>query len=153
MANGTTTYSFKDLVGAIASALAGTFVLAGAAIGNGQMVVAMATTRSEQDTAADGAVMVTYVAGNSGSLAIECQQTSALHKFLLAANNLHQTAADNDDITNWASSTVQLRNIVDGSQHILTGVSFAKTPDKTYAVRGGMVTWTLMAANIVNLTS
>lgn len=147
----TTTYSFKDTVGAIVSPLAGPFVLAGASIGNGQMVVTMATTRSEQDTAADGAVMVSYVAGNSGNFNIECQQTSALHKYLLATNNLHQTAADADDVSNWAGLTVQLRNILDGSQHLLTGVSFSKTPDKTYASRGGMVTWSLLAANIVNL--
>jgi len=149
--NGTTSYSFKDTVGAFVSPLAGSFVIAGANLGAGQIVISMATTRSEQDTAADGAVMVTYLSGSSGQLSIDCQQTSAIHKFLLAAQNLHPTAADADDISNWAGCSIQLRNILDGSQHLLTGVSFTKAPDKTYAARGGMVTWTLLAANVVNL--
>jgi hypothetical protein len=151
MANGTTTYSFKDLVGSITSPLAGSFVLAGAAIGNGQVRITMTTTRSELDTAADGAVMVSYIAGSAGMMEIECQQTSALHKFLLYMNNLHQTAADADDVSSWAASSVQLRNITDGSQHLATGVSLAKTPDKTYAVRGGMITWSLPCAHVTNL--
>jgi hypothetical protein len=151
MANGTTTYSFKDTVGFIYCPLNAGFILAGASIGNGQMVVSNATTRSEQDTAADGAVMVSYIAGSSGSITIECQQTSLIHKYLLATNALLQAAADADDVSNWAANSVQLRNILDGSTHYLTGVSFAKTPDKTYAGRGGMITWMLLAANVVNL--
>ena len=150
MAHGTTTYSFKDTTGAFVSPLVGSFILAGGSLGAGQFVVSNATERTLHDTAADGAVMVTYQAGNSGELQIECQQTSAIHKFLLTWFNALIAAADSDDVTNWASASVALRNILDGSMHTLTGVSPAKTPDKTYAAAGGKVTWRLMAANVVN---
>jgi hypothetical protein len=151
LGSGTTVYSFKDTVGAFVSLLAGPFVLAGGNVGAGQFVIDMTTARSEQDTASDGAVMVTYIAGESGTFTVECQQTSALHKYFLGAFNLHKTAANAHDVSNWASSAVQLRNVTDGSQHILTGVSFSKIPPKTYAGRGGLITWTFLAANVVNL--
>ena len=151
MANGTTTYSIKDSVGAIVSPLAGPFIIAGASIGVGKIEISMTTARSEQETAADGAVMVSYIAGSNGEFSIECQQTSAMHKYLLVAFNLHQTAADADDVSEWAAIVIQLRNILDGSQHLLTGVSFVKIPPKSYASRGGMITWPMLSANVINL--
>jgi hypothetical protein len=151
MPNGTTTYSFKDLTGAIVSVLAGPFTLVGGKVGAGKIAVTNTTTRSEQDTAADGAVMVSYVSGSAGDVTLECQQTSAIHHYLLDAANQHMAAADADDVSNWASTVINLRNILDGSEHLLTGVSFTKIPPKAYDARGGMITWNLLAANVVNL--
>jgi hypothetical protein len=150
-AKGQSTYSFKDTTGAFVSPLAGTLQIAGGKIGAGKFEIENSTTRSEQDTASDGAVMVSYIAGDAGSFQIEVQQTSIIHKFLLAAFNLHKTAADAGDVSNWASSDLFLRNILDGSQHVLNGISFTKIPTKTYAGRGGMLTWVLMAANSTQL--
>lgn len=152
MANqGTTTYSFKDLSGAFVSPLAGPFTIAGGKVGLGQLVVKNTTSHGEQETVSDGAVMVSFISGDSGGCALECQQTSALHKFLLLAHNLHKTAADAGDVSQWAGSTIQARNILDGTSHLLTGVQFTKVPDKTYAGKGGLLTWELLAANVVNL--
>jgi hypothetical protein len=142
-----TTYSFKDTTGAFEHPNVGEFQFAGQ-IGMGEFVVVMAQERTSHDIAADGNVMVSYLAGDNGSLDIQVQQTSALHAFLLAWFNTVKTAADNQDVANWAAATVTLRSLVDGSTHVLTGVSPSKIPDKTYAAQGGKVTWRLMAADV-----
>lgn len=149
--NGATTYSFRDSTGSIVSPLAGNFKIAGGNIGAGQFVVTNRTTRSELDVSADGAPMTSYISDQTGGLNVECQQTSSIHKFLLAMFNLHQTAAESNDISNWAAITAMLRNTLDGSQHLLTGMSMTKIPDKTYGPRGQNVTWVLLASQVVNL--
>src|SRR5579871_3941530 len=142
-----TTYSFKDLSGALAHPVAGQFPFAGQ-IGMGQITVTMNTERTTHDLAADGSIMVSYIAGDNGQIAIEVQQTSDLHAFLLAWYNGIKSAADAGDPTEWASAAVTLRNVVDGSQHVCTGVSPSKIPDKVYAAQGGKITWVLMCADI-----
>lgn len=144
-----TTYSFKDLSGAFTySAVAYTF---GGQMGMGQIVIHMATEKTSHDTAADGTVQITAVAGDSGTVTIECQQTSSLHKYLLLWANTVKTAMKNNDISTWASASMLLRNTVDGSTHTITGISPQNIPDKTYASAGGKVSWVLMAADIQSI--
>lgn len=142
-------YSFKDTSGAFNHPLALGFSFFGQ-IGAGRFTVAMHTERTVQATAADGTIMQSYVAGRSGTLSVEVQQTSALHQFLLNWLNLCSTAADNGDVSNWATATVTLRNITTGTGHVLTGISPSKMPDMSYASQGENVTWLLMAADVVN---
>jgi len=145
-----TTYSFKDLTGAFVHPLVGSFILAGGNVGLGQITIANATDRTVHDTAADGSVMVSYIAGDSGSVSIEVQQTSDLHAFLLAWFNIVKTAADAGDVGPWAAGLLTLRNLDDGSVHTLSGVSPSKVPDKVYQAQGQKVTWNLMAALVTN---
>jgi hypothetical protein len=146
----TSTYSFKDLTGAFVHPLAGSYILAGGNVGLGQVTISAATDRTVHDTASDGSVMVSYIAGDSGSATIEVQQTSGLHAFLLQWFNLVKVNADLGDVINWASGTLVLRNLLDGSLHTLTGVSPSKIPDKVYASQGGKITWVLMAAGVTS---
>lgn len=146
-----TVYSFKDLVGTLVSPqLDNPYQIAGGNIGNGQITIRMLTQRTEHEVAADGTVMPTYISGSNGEVTIEVQQTSDLHHLLLSLYNQNVTEADSGDVSNWVSITISLRTILDGSGHILTGVSFQKIPDKPYAAKGQNVTWILMAANVVN---
>ena len=115
--------------------------------------MSMHTDRTVMDTASDGTIMPSYIAGDSGDIAIEVQQTSILHQLLLGLYNLLKIAADAGDVSNWAASALSLRNVVDGSQHILTGVAFSKIPNKVYTAQGQKITWTLMAANVQNFTT
>lgn len=147
--NQAATYSFKDTTGGFNDPLAGPFAFAGQ-IGAGRFVVSMHTDRTVLDTAADGLVMPSAVAGKSGSLSIEMQQTSPFHKFLLDWMNLLTQAFDNADVSDWAGATVSLINTVDGSTHTLTGVAPTKIPDKTYGPQGERLTWVLLAANVEN---
>lgn len=147
------TYSFKDTSGSLTNpVLAGAPIVFAGEIGMGQFTISMHQERTTHDVAADSTVMPSYIAGDNGDVAIEVQQTSSLHADLLALYNLLKIAADSGDVTNWAASALSLRNVVDGSQHILTGVSFSKIPNKVYAAQGQKITWVLLAANIVNLT-
>jgi hypothetical protein len=125
-----TTYSFKDLSGAFIHPLVGSYPLGGGNVGLGQIV--------------------SYIAGDNGSVSIEVQQTSDLHTFLLGWFNACKTAADAGNVTLWAAGALSVRNILDGSSHAMTGVSPGKVPDKTYASQGGKVTWVLPCAKIIN---
>lgn len=150
MAGDFTTYSFKDTTGSFEHPDVGVFPFAGQ-IGAGEFIVVMSTERSAHNVAADGAVVVSYVAGDNGALEIQVQQTSPLHAFLLSWFNTIKTAANNGNVLNWAGATVTLRNLVDGSEHKLKGVSPSKIPDKTYAAQAGMLIWRLMAADVQSI--
>ena len=145
------TYSFKDLVGVLVNTVAGTTIeLTGGNIGNGAITIVMSTERTSHDVAADGTVMPSYIAGRNGTVAIEVQQTSALHHALLALYNLLETAANADDVSGWAATVISFRTLLDASTHVLSGVSFSKIPDKPYQAQGQRITWSLMAADVDN---
>lgn len=144
-----TTYSFKDLSGAMSSPLAGAFPFSGE-IGAGKVVVENTTEHGVMDTSNDGTVVPGFVAGSGGRITIEVQQTSVFHKFLLYWHNLHVNAGTSGDVSQWAGSAMLLRNTVDGSSHIATGLTPTKVPDKSYDKNPGNLTWVLLAANLVN---
>lgn len=146
------TYSFKSLTGVISNPVFGvTIVLAGGNIGFGQLTINMGTERTVHDVSADGTVMISYVAGDNGGMMVECQESSVLHTQLLALYNQCLTTANNGDPSGWGATFGSFRNVLDGSSHTATGVSFQKFPDKPYAAQGQRVTWHLMAANLVNV--
>jgi len=150
MANGTTTYSFKDLTGAMNSPLAGPFILAGGNLGSGKITVTMDHEWTEQDVAVDSAVMVSASPGFNGTVEIMCQQTSSINAYLKSAQNLHQTALMNGGSSDWAAIALDLQNPVTGDQNICTGVSFSKKPPQPYGSKGEYLTWKLFGANIAN---
>jgi len=143
----TSTYSFLDLSGAIAHPDLGAYIFTGQGVGS--VTVALANDKSAHDIAADGAVMVSKIAGLTGMITINCQQTSALHKWLLTAFNALYIAPTDS----WAQMTIALRNTSDGTSHVITGASFGKIPDKAYAAQGAQVAWTLMAADIQSVAA
>jgi hypothetical protein len=145
-----TTYSFKDLSGAFTHPLTGPYPIGGGNIGLGQIVVSMTIDRTVQDMSADGSCMVSYIAGDNGSVSIEVQQTSDLHTFLLGWFNQCKTAADAGNVAPWTAAAMSVRNMLDGSSHAMSGVSPGKIPDKTYASAGGKITWTLPCAKIIS---
>jgi Protein of unknown function (DUF3277) len=146
------TYSFKALTGVLTNTVFGTVIpLVGGNIGAGKLTIRMTTERTAHDVASDGTVMVSYAAGDNGACDLEVQQSSTLHTELLALYNQCVTAANNDDVSSWAANAITFRSLLDGSYHQLTGVSFAKIPDKPYEAHGQRITWALMAANIVNM--
>jgi hypothetical protein len=146
------TYSFKDLTGVLTNPVfSTTILLTGGNVGLGQLTITMATERTVHDVAADGTVMGSYVAGDNGAIDLEIQQTSPLHHALLDLYNLAVAAANADDVSGWLATVITLRTILDGSTHVLTGVSFGKIPDKPYQASGQRVRWALMVANSINM--
>jgi hypothetical protein len=150
MANGTTTYSFKDLTGAFYSPLTGPFILAGGTLGSGKITVEMTHEWTEHDPAVDGAVMVSASVAQNGTVLVDCQQTSAINGYLKATQNAHQTDLINGNSSQWAASALDLQNPVTGDMNICTGVSFSKKPPQPYGAKGEYIQWKLMAANIAN---
>jgi|SRR5882762_9032323 len=143
-----TTYSFKDLSGSFQTPF-DTLIFAGQ-IGLGTITVTNATDHTIHDLSADGTIMPSFVPGDGGTVTIECQQTSIIHKFLLDWLNQSKTNSMLGDISGWASSILFLRNILDGSVHNVTGISPLKVPDKVYAAQGGKIVWTLSAADVIS---
>ena len=141
-----TTYSFLDLSGAIAHPSVGSYIFTGEGVG--EVTIAMTTERSAHDIAADGSIMVSKLAGNNGQIAIQCQQTSDLHKWLLDWYN--QLIYLDTEL--WAETGMTLRNTSDGTSHTIRGISPMKKPDKSYQAAGQKVTWTLLAADIYSET-
>ena len=147
MGKNTSTYSFTDMVGSITHPLAGNYLFQGEGIG--ELTVEMLTDNPTHDRASDGSIMVSKIAGQNGQITITVQQTSDFHKWLLALyNNVYIATTDQ-----WAAMQATLRNIVDGTGHVLNGMSFQKPGPKGYKAQGGMVTWILMAADVQNPTS
>lgn len=140
----TTTYGFTDLVGSIHSDLVGDFIFTGEGVGS--VSVSKSTERSAQDVAADGSVMVSKIAGNNGTVTIEVQQAAPLHFWLLNWFNAHWAAKT----SNWATTTMLLKNTSTGGSHVCSGVSPQKEADVPYQSQGQRVTWTLMCADITN---
>jgi len=148
-----TTYSFKDLAGALFHPLVGGFALNGGNIGLGRITIEMTTERTVHDVSADGSVMVSYIAGDNGTMDIEVQQTSDLHDFLVTWFNAVKVPADLGDVSTWAAMTASTRNLVDGTSHYLSGMSPTKLPNKVYAAQGEKLVWHLMAANSIQLVT
>lgn len=142
------TYSFKSVVGAFSDPDAGTFPFVGQE-GLKQITINNATDRTVHDTAADGTIMVSYISGASGSAEIETQQNSSFHEFMVNWANIKYTQAENGDGSNFAAAALKVQDLINGAIHTLTGISPTKIPDKNYTSAGGMVTWRLMAANVV----
>jgi hypothetical protein len=148
------TYSFRNVSGSFTNPLLSQPIVFAGQIGMGAFHVAMANTRTVHNRAADGTIMPSYVAGNDGTVSIEMQQTSILHQLFLNLYNSLIVAAEGGDPSNWAASGMTLRNPPPlGNQHVLTGISFEKRPDKPYQAQGSNVTWTLMCCDSVETTA
>ena len=144
---GNTTYSFEDVTGAFAHPLVGVFTFDGKGVG--ELTIEMDNDMTVHDRAADGTIMVSKLKGEPGKLTINVQQTSAIHKFLV---NAYQ-AVKLGDSSYWASGGCTIRCVADGSNHVMTGMSFQKVPSKTYKAEGSRVVWTLLCADIQNLAT
>ena len=140
-----TTYSFQDVDFDIAHAdLGDQYSISGDGVGS--IAFAMSNERTAHDVAADGAVMVSKIKAKNGTIVIQIQQTSPLHKWLLKLFNKLQ--ADSSSTTYWAGIKTVLRAPKMGDQITATGVSFQKQADRGYKSQGEQVSWTLMAAEI-----
>ena len=141
-----TVYSFLDLSGAIAHPDLGSFVFTEGGVG--QITIAMTTDKTFHEISVEGVVMIGMIPAHNGKIQIQCQQTSNIHKWLLWAYNT-LILGDTDA---WGKMAATLRNICDGTSHSVNGISFDKIPEKAYGTAGGMVTWTLWAADIQSIS-
>ena len=140
----TTVYSFLDTVGSISCDLLENYIFTGKGLGS--ITVTRATENTTHDVASDGSVMVSKVAGSNGTVTIECQQTSEVHRWLQKWYNALESAPTSE----WAGTDMTIKNTNTGVSHTISGVSPRKPGDNAYQQQGQRVQWTLMAADIVN---
>lgn len=137
-----TTYSFQDVSVVFSHPDFGRYLAQGE--GLGQITIGMATDRTAHDVAADGTVMVSKIAGRNGTVTIQAQQTSSLHKWLLLLYNyLEQAPA-----SAWAKLSIVVRSPAMLDYYECNGCSFLKIPDKAYQATGQQIAWSIMAADI-----
>jgi hypothetical protein len=139
-----TTYSFEDVNIAFSCNSVGAASSKGAGLGS--IAIAMANERTAHEVAADGSVMVSKIIANNGTIAIAMQQTSKLHKYLLAWYNYINSP--DAPLTDWTNMNISIRSNAMGELTNCTGVSPQKLPDKPYQAQGQQITWTLMVAEI-----
>ena len=135
------TYSFLDCILTLAFPTE-TMTITGKGIGS--LTIGMAQERSAIEVAADGAVMISKIAGNNGNISLNILQTSEGHKFLLAMYNALIIAPP----ALWAQAAGLMRCLSDGTSHTFTGICFSKLGDKGYGKQGAMVTWNLLVGDI-----
>lgn len=136
------TYSFTDITATITHPAYTSFSIQGEGVGD--ITISKSQERTAHDIAADGSVMISKIAGNNGTIAINAQQTSALHKHLQKLFN-HLWSASSDQ---WAQINITLRAPKMGQQIVCSGVSFQKEADRPYQAQGQRIAWNMMAADI-----
>ena len=94
--------------------------------------------------AADGTVMPSKIAGKNGTISLEIQQISELHKWLMKWNNYIETAGTDE----WCGMTITIKSSSLGDMTVCIGVSPEKLPDRLYKAQGSQITWQLMATKI-----
>lgn len=149
---GSKVYSFKDLSGSFTHPYCNSIVWGGSGsylgIGLKKITITMKSERTEHLVGADGVVIPIYIAGNNGSVTIECQQNSSTHEGLLRWYNLVKNNIDTGDPSEFATAEMTLRSLSAGTGHIIRGISLPQLGEKVYASQGGDVIWILPAANI-----
>lgn len=141
------TYSLLDVIFTMFHPIAGTFTANGNQ-GVGRIVITYSNDRTVMALAGDGAVMISAKPGRLGNIAIETQQVSALHSYLLAWFNTLDAAMLTGDVSNWATAVVEVRSITTGRYHQLQGIAPQKITDQTYEGDGQNYTWNLPAADV-----
>ena len=139
------TYSFSDITATLSHPSYGSYSLAGEGIGD--MTIIKATDRTAQDVASDGHVMVSKIAGNNGSVAINAQQTSGLHNWLQGLFNYLVAAPTNE----WAQISLTATAPKMKKTYYCTGGAFVKEPDEPFQAQGQRVSWTILFADLQRL--
>lgn len=137
-----TTYSFAEFIMTFTHPLVGSQSTSGQGLGG--VTVSYASDKTAHDLAADGAVMVSRIPGHHGTVAVNIQQTSSLHQFLLN----YYSFIKNSPSALWAQAKISIVNPNTLESHTCTGVSPQKPSDRPYQAQGQMVTWTFMVADI-----
>jgi hypothetical protein len=139
------TYSFESVMAALN--FAGIIPISLSGKGIGSIDVEMSGEKTTHDVAADGAVMISKIPGNNGTISISIQQSSPVHKLLLLWYNYLLTAP----ASVWAENTITIRDSLNNTTITAIGVSPQKKPGKPYKAQGQQVSWVFMAAEITEL--
>lgn len=136
-----TTYSFLDISGSFFHPKTGPFILNGNGVG--KLTIQSDSDRTVHEYATDGTVIIKKIPEVGGKIIISCQQTSALHSWLLWAYSIITQVGDDKD---WATMLMLIRDIQHGTQYNIKGVSFSAVPEINYGDKGTDVSWSMVYA-------
>lgn len=133
-----TTYSFMSVTAAI-SGPNGSFDLSN---GNseGGISHSMREDKNAQTVGADGTVMNSLHAGNTGTVTVRLLKTSPVNALL---SNMY--AADKSDATVWGQNVITIRDVARGDHVTCSQCAFKKFPDETWDKEGPALEWTFDA--------
>lgn len=144
MANAYSTYSFQDAILTLYDGAGRSLSTSGE--GTGDITIGYSADRSAISVANDGHAVISKIKDESGTLELQCLQSSPLHRNLLKWFN-RLVAGDTSE---WASMTGHFQNRSTGMQKDLIGVAFTKIPDDANGKEAQMVSWSFVVAKIVS---
>jgi hypothetical protein len=131
------TYSFLNVAATITGP-GGSFSL-GSGSGDAEegITVAMVDDKDAMTTGADGSIMHSLRASNSGRLSVRLLKTSPVNALLSALYNYQRTSS-----SYWGQNVLVVSDVARGD--VVTGsqIAFTKQPDIVYAKDGNMNEWT-----------
>ena len=136
------TYSFADVTFVLRHPSVGQFTFTGK--GTGSVSFNNSNDATVHDVAADGAVMISKILVENGLVAINLQQVSEGHLWLLKLLKYLKEAPTSE----WARASAILNVPATGEIVNFIGVSPQKRADATFQAQGQQVTWNMMAARI-----
>ena len=134
------TYSFQDVVAAIAGVGGSINLAAGAGVAEEGITIESMEDKSVMTIGADGSGMHSLVANEASSITIRLLKTSPVNKQLQEMYNQQIKSS-----ANHGKNTITVRDAVRGDNITLTEVAFKKRPTVTYAKEGGLMEWTFDA--------
>jgi len=108
----------------------------GAGVSNEGVTVAFDEPKNMVTTGADGSIMQSLRAGQTGKMTIRLLKTSPINGVLSQAY-----AAQRQSAANWAQNIIVLTNNVLGDVAEGQQMAFEKYPDNTYAENGNVLDW------------
>ncbi len=113
--------------------------------GRGKMVISYSGDHSSHTTTADGYVVVNKLVSDNGTITLEVPQNSIADEFLTKFARYLR----NCESSQFLLGTLTVYDNASGRVIYLTGVTVQKVPDRTYDRTATNVTYTLLAANVV----
>lgn len=118
----------------------------GAANAEEGISVAMTEDKNTMTIGADGAVMHSLHAGNSGTVTLRFLKTSPTNKKLSVMLDLQRVSS-----ALWGQNTIVISDPARGDQISCRLCAFVRWPNVNYAKDGGIQEWSLHAGNIDGL--
>lgn len=140
------TYSFQSVTATIVGPGGSIQIGNGSGAAEEGISTAMTEEKNTMTIGADGAVMHSLHAGNSGKITVRLLKTSPVNALLNAMYNFQKAA-----VAAWGQNLITVTDPSRGDVVTSTLVAFAKQPDLTYSKDGGMNTWEFHAGTIDEL--
>lgn len=137
------TYSFLDVQATLTGPTGSISFGNGAANSEEGITISQANDRNIMVTGADGSVMHSLRAANSGTITINLLKTSPVNSKLSDMYNA-QTASS----LLHGKNVITIRNVATGDTIIASQVAFKRDPDNSYATEGGTIAWQFDAGHI-----